>query len=31
MLTITDYKNWALNDQRTAVVLNDGAIDINAI
>ena len=24
MLTITDYKNWALNDQRTAVALNDG-------
>jgi len=23
MLTITDYKNWALNDQRTAVALND--------
>ena len=24
MLTIADYKNWALNDQRTAVALNDG-------
>ena len=24
MLTITDYKNWAVNDQRTAVALNDG-------
>ena len=24
MLTITDYKNWALNDQRSAVALNDG-------
>lgn len=24
MLTITDYKNWALNDQRTAVALNGG-------
>ena len=24
MLTITDYKSWALNDQRTAVALNDG-------
>ena len=23
MLTISDYKNWALNDQRSAVVLND--------
>ena len=24
MLTISDYKSWALNDQRTAVALNDG-------
>ena len=24
MLTIGDYKNWAANDQRTAVALNDG-------
>ena len=24
MLTIADYKNWALNDQRSAVALNDG-------
>ena len=23
MLTISDYKNWALNDQRSAVVLDD--------
>ena len=28
MLTITDYKSWALNDQRAAVALEGGNFEV---